>query len=56
VGKGNRRKSNKMLQRKAQAAFKTRLARRKAGEKPQLSIKKAAPPPADAADDDDDDS
>ncbi len=53
MGKGNRRKSNKMLQRKAQAAFKLRMARRKAGEKPQLSVKKAAPPPSDDAGDDD---
>lgn len=37
MGKGNRRNSNKMRQRKSQARYKSRLARRKAGEKPDYA-------------------
>ncbi|HHH27895.1 MAG TPA: hypothetical protein ENK57_06075 [Polyangiaceae bacterium] len=54
MGKGNRRNSNKMRQRKSQARFKARMARRKAGEKPDYAKhrkqrspeQEAAPAPA----------
>jgi len=51
VGKGNRRNSNKMRQRKSQAQYKARMARRKAGEKPDYgqSRKKKTEEPAEEA-------
>ncbi|MEQ9318875.1 MAG: hypothetical protein RIF41_06925 [Polyangiaceae bacterium] len=62
MGKGNRRNSNKMRQRKSQARYKSRLARRKAGEKPDYAKhrKQRRPEeelaPADAAESDADES